>query len=239
MLESVGGDGFAGSVAATKLVTGRVIVYGIAAGTAAVTNRDLNFRRQIQLIGLHAEHAPDMYRELIEELFALQAAGVLQPGEPTVFDLADGPRALEQLELGVTVGRLAAAVTAPARRATRANRIPPSRKKGSTSWVRSVASSPGATTAWIVPSPRSERITAAATAIRSTARGAGAGRRSRQATHAARRHSGMATTSITSRTPVMRRPPRPTPEPSAQATWMAANASDHAIAALAEARSLG
>ncbi|HMH93197.1 MAG TPA: hypothetical protein VK586_19195 [Streptosporangiaceae bacterium] len=41
------------------------------------------------------------------ELYALMAAGVLAPGQPTAYDLADGPKALTELETRATVGKLA------------------------------------------------------------------------------------------------------------------------------------
>ena len=41
------------------------------------------------------------------ELFALLAAGVLGPGQPTACGLADGPKALAELEARATVGKLA------------------------------------------------------------------------------------------------------------------------------------
>jgi NADPH2:quinone reductase len=41
------------------------------------------------------------------ELFALIAAEVLTPGRPTAYDLADGPKALAELETRATVGKLA------------------------------------------------------------------------------------------------------------------------------------
>ena len=41
------------------------------------------------------------------ELSALIAAGVLTPGRPTTYDLADGPKALAELETRATVGKLA------------------------------------------------------------------------------------------------------------------------------------
>ena len=41
------------------------------------------------------------------ELFALIAAGVLGPASPAVYDLADGPKALAELEARATVGKLA------------------------------------------------------------------------------------------------------------------------------------
>jgi NADPH:quinone reductase len=111
VLESVGGDTFSASLAAAKRVTGRVVVYGVASGTATVSNWQLNFQHQIHLIGLHIgvliQHAPHIFSELMDELFALQAAGVFTPGEPTMFDLTDGPKALAQLEARHTVGKLA------------------------------------------------------------------------------------------------------------------------------------
>jgi NADPH2:quinone reductase len=41
------------------------------------------------------------------EMFGLLAAGVLGPGQPTVYELADGPKALMELEGRATVGKLA------------------------------------------------------------------------------------------------------------------------------------
>ena len=45
--------------------------------------------------------------ELMGELFALMAAGVVTPGQPAVYELADGPKALAELEARATVGKLA------------------------------------------------------------------------------------------------------------------------------------
>ncbi|MFD6067209.1 alcohol dehydrogenase catalytic domain-containing protein [Amycolatopsis lurida] len=110
VLESVGGAAFSASLAAAKRVTGRVVVYGVAGGEVAITNRDLNFRHQIHVIGLHLgvliEHAPAIFAELMDELRALIAAGVCVPGSPTVYDLADGPKALAELEARATSGKL-------------------------------------------------------------------------------------------------------------------------------------
>lgn len=111
VLESAGGATFRASLAAAKRVTGRVVVYGTAGGEAAVTNWDLVFAHQVQVIGLHigvlAQCAPRVYGELLAELSALRAAGVLMPGQPTVYDLADGPKALAALEAQTTTGKLA------------------------------------------------------------------------------------------------------------------------------------
>ncbi|MGW0048512.1 NADPH:quinone oxidoreductase family protein [Nocardia cyriacigeorgica] len=111
VLESVGGDTFSASLAAARRVTGRVVVYGVAAGRSAITNWDLNFRHQIHLIGLHIgvliEHAPALFGELMRELETLRAAGVYPPGTPTVHDLADGPAVLTALADRATIGKLA------------------------------------------------------------------------------------------------------------------------------------
>ncbi|WP_327590539.1 hypothetical protein OHA25_28645 [Nonomuraea sp. NBC_00507] len=41
------------------------------------------------------------------EMFGLLAAGVLGPGRPTIYELAEGPKALAALEARATVGKLA------------------------------------------------------------------------------------------------------------------------------------
>jgi NADPH2:quinone reductase len=51
--------------------------------------------------------APQVFGELMAELSALIAAGVLTPGRPTAYDLADGPKALAELEARATIGKLA------------------------------------------------------------------------------------------------------------------------------------
>jgi NADPH:quinone reductase len=51
--------------------------------------------------------APQMFGEVMGELFGLMAAGVITPGQPTAYDLADGPQALAELEARATVGKLA------------------------------------------------------------------------------------------------------------------------------------
>ncbi|MER7335755.1 hypothetical protein ABT339_29420 [Micromonospora sp. NPDC000119] len=53
-----------------------------------------------------AQHAPAVFDELTAELSALLAAGVPTPGRPTVYDLADGPKALAAPEARATVGKL-------------------------------------------------------------------------------------------------------------------------------------
>lgn len=111
VLESIGGNEFHTRLAAAKRVTGRVIVYGHAAGEAVLTNRDLVFKHQVQVIGLNigtlSTAAPELFAKLLHDLSALITAGVYRPGHPTVTDLADGPAALARMEAGTTVGKLA------------------------------------------------------------------------------------------------------------------------------------
>ncbi|MFE5286401.1 zinc-binding dehydrogenase [Nocardia sp. NPDC056611] len=111
VLESAGGPIFEHSLAAAKRVTGRVVVFGLAGGEAPLTNWDLVYRHQIQLIGLNIgiliHAAPQLFGEIMGELFALIATGVLGPGASTAYDLADGPQALADLEARATVGKLA------------------------------------------------------------------------------------------------------------------------------------
>ena len=111
VLESAGGDTFGASLAAAKRVTGRVVVYGLAGGEASISNWDLVYRHQVQLIGLNLgvliQAAPQTFGEVMGELFRLIGAGVLAPGQPTVHELADGPKALAELEARATVGKLA------------------------------------------------------------------------------------------------------------------------------------
>lgn len=99
------------SLAAAKPVTGRVVVTGLAGGEAAITNWDLVYKHQVHVIGFNLgvliESAPHLFGELMGELSALIAAGVLSPGRPTTYDLADGPKALAELEARATVGKLA------------------------------------------------------------------------------------------------------------------------------------
>ena len=111
VLESAGGTTFAASLAAARRVTGRVVVYGVAGGEAAITNWELVYRHQIHIIGLNIgvlmQAAPQIFGELMAELSALIAAGILTPGRPTAYDLANGPKALAELEARATIGKLA------------------------------------------------------------------------------------------------------------------------------------
>ncbi|MEU7143426.1 NADPH:quinone oxidoreductase family protein [Nocardia sp. NPDC046473] len=111
VLESAGGDTFDASLAAAKRVSGRVVVYGLAGGDASITNWELVYRHQVHIIGLNIgvlmQAAPQVFGALMGELFALIAAGVLSPEQPTTYELADGPKALAELERRATVGKLA------------------------------------------------------------------------------------------------------------------------------------
>jgi NADPH2:quinone reductase len=111
VLESAGGATFNASLAAAKPVTGRVIVYGVAGGEVAITNWELVYKHQVHIIGLNIgvliQAAPQIFGELIGELSALIAAGILGPARPTAYDLADGPKVLAELEARATVGKLA------------------------------------------------------------------------------------------------------------------------------------
>jgi NADPH:quinone reductase len=111
VLESVGGAAFGASLAAAKRVTGRVVVFGLAAGDAAVTNWDLVYRHQVQVVGLNIgilmRHAPQIFGEVAGELAGLIAAGIVGPGRPTAYELAEGPKVLAELEARATVGKLA------------------------------------------------------------------------------------------------------------------------------------
>jgi NADPH2:quinone reductase len=111
VLESVGGPTFEASLAAARRVTGRVVVSGLPGGEASLSNWDLVYKHQVHIIGLNVgaliQHAPRMFGEIMGELFGLIAAGVLTPGQPTIYPLADGARALADLESRSSVGKLA------------------------------------------------------------------------------------------------------------------------------------
>lgn len=111
VLESVGGATLEASLTATKRVTGRVVVYGLAGGEASITNWDLVYKHQVHVVGLNIgiliQATPQIYGEVMGEIFGLIAAGVLGPAQPTTYALADGPEALADLESRTTIGKLA------------------------------------------------------------------------------------------------------------------------------------
>lgn len=111
VLESVGGAALEASLAAAKRVTGRVVVYGLPGGEATINNWDLVYRHQVHVIGLNIgvliQSAPQIFGEVMGEMFGLISAGVLGPSQPTVHELAHGPKAIAELEARATVGKLA------------------------------------------------------------------------------------------------------------------------------------
>ncbi len=111
VLESVGGDTFRQSVEVARRVTGKVVVIGAAAGESSISNWELNFKHPVHVIGQHLtttiQQAPELFAEVLGELDELIRRGVYPPGRPTVYDLADGPKALAELEARATVGKIA------------------------------------------------------------------------------------------------------------------------------------
>ncbi|MEV6413970.1 zinc-binding dehydrogenase [Kribbella sp. NPDC051718] len=111
VLESAGGATFEASLTAAKRVTGRVVVYGVAGGDASITNWELVYKHQVHVIGLNLgaliQAAPQIFGEVMGELSALIAAGVITPGQPTTYDLASGPKVLAELQARATIGKLA------------------------------------------------------------------------------------------------------------------------------------
>jgi NADPH2:quinone reductase len=111
VIESAGGATFNASLAATKRVTGRMVVIGLAGGDATISNWDLVYKHQIQLIGFNLgtliQVAPQIVGEVMGELGGLIAAGVVSATRATTYALADGPKALSDLESRATTGKLA------------------------------------------------------------------------------------------------------------------------------------
>jgi NADPH:quinone reductase len=111
VIESGGGATFAASLAATRRVTGRVVVIGLAGGDAAVSNWDLVYKHPVQIIGFNLgaliRAAPQVFGHVMGELGALIASGVIAPAQPKTYALADGPKVLLDLERRATVGKLA------------------------------------------------------------------------------------------------------------------------------------
>ncbi|RKS10889.1 NADPH:quinone reductase-like Zn-dependent oxidoreductase [Nocardiopsis sp. Huas11] len=109
VLESVGRATFAASLAVTKPITGRIVVFGHSSGEATVSSHELTFQHPVQILGLHigtlASSAPEMYAGLLSELSDLVSARVYLPGTPTVHPLAEGPRVLHDMEARRTQGK--------------------------------------------------------------------------------------------------------------------------------------
>jgi NADPH2:quinone reductase len=97
VLESAGGATLPASLAAAKPVTGPVVVYSLAGGEASLTNWELVYRYQVHVIGLNLgtmiQAAPRIFGEVVGELSALVAAGVLTPRarSPTTWPKGPGP----------------------------------------------------------------------------------------------------------------------------------------------------
>jgi NADPH2:quinone reductase len=111
VLESTGGATFEASLAAAKRVTGRVVVLGLAGGESSITNWELVYAHQVHVIGFNIgvliQAAPQVFGAVMAELFRLVAEGVVPPGLPATYDLADGAKALGELEARATTGKLA------------------------------------------------------------------------------------------------------------------------------------
>lgn len=111
VLEAVGGRTLGASLAAARRVTGRVVVYGLPAGEATISNWDLVYEHPVHVIGFNigalVQAAPQIFGQVMAEMFGLIATGVLGPAEPTVYQLADGPKALAEVEARATIGKVA------------------------------------------------------------------------------------------------------------------------------------
>lgn len=110
VLDGVGGETFRADLALTVPHTGRIVVIGIVAGDAAVTNRELLWDHPVQLIGFNLRRLsmtrPDLFGTLVGELLRLMAEHSITPPEPTAHDLADGPKVLAEMEQRRTTGKL-------------------------------------------------------------------------------------------------------------------------------------
>jgi len=111
VLESAGGATFNASLAAAKRVTGRVVVFGLAGGEAAISNWDLVYQHPIHIIGLNIgaliRAAPQVFGQVMAEIATLIAVGVITPTRATTHSLAGGSTVLASLESRATVGKLA------------------------------------------------------------------------------------------------------------------------------------
>ena len=110
VLETAGGSTFTASLASAKRVVGKVMVSGLPGGEAPISNWDLVYRHQVHVIGFNIgmliRATPQLFGEVMGDLFQLIGAGVIPPGEPTMYPLTEGPSALALLESRQTVGKL-------------------------------------------------------------------------------------------------------------------------------------
>jgi NADPH:quinone reductase len=83
----------------------------VAGGEASISNWELVYKHQVHVIGFNIgvliQAAPQIFGEVMGELSALIAGGVVTPGRPTAYELADGPKVLAELEARSTIGKLA------------------------------------------------------------------------------------------------------------------------------------
>ena len=82
VLEASPGATLGASLAAAKRVTGRVVVYGVAS-KPLIASWELVYKHQVHVIGLNIgiliQAAPQIFGEVMGEMFGLLAAGVLGP----------------------------------------------------------------------------------------------------------------------------------------------------------------
>ena len=94
-----------------RLAAGETVVVPAAAGATGQAAVRLARHYGVTVVGLNigvlAQAAPRIFVVVMGELFALIAAGVVTPGQPARYELADGPRALAELAGRSTVGKLA------------------------------------------------------------------------------------------------------------------------------------
>ena len=111
VIESAGGATFEASLAATRRITGRVVVIGLSGGEATIRNWDLVYRHPIQILGFNLgaliQSAPQLFGSMMQEMDALIAAGIIAPARPTTRPLAEGAHVLAALERRQTTGKLA------------------------------------------------------------------------------------------------------------------------------------
>lgn len=110
ILEMVGGETFRKNLDAI-VPYGRIVVFGSASGEkATVDNMELIMNYPIEMIGyniyFHTMQRPDLFGPMMAEISELIAQGVVRPEEPTNYPLADGARALADLERRKTTGKL-------------------------------------------------------------------------------------------------------------------------------------
>jgi NADPH2:quinone reductase len=110
VIDGVGGSAFAANLSLTASHTGRIVVIGIVGGDAAVTNRTLLWDHQVHLLGFNLRKlmltGPALFAALVRDMFAFLAEHQLRPGEPTAYDLAEGPKVLALMEQRQTIGKL-------------------------------------------------------------------------------------------------------------------------------------